>query len=70
MILYRGLIIAIYILAFAVIFNGLCHRYEPTNAGKNGLCARFDKLSGQHQQKDASGNWLNIAAMADGIPAR
>ena len=67
---HRGIIIAILVLALAVIFNGLCQRYEPTNAGKNGLCARFDKFLGQHQQKEASGRWENLAAMADGIPAR
>jgi len=70
MTIQKGLIIAICVLALAVIFNGLCQRYEPTNAGKNGLCARFDRLTGEHQQKDASSKWLNLAAMADGIPAR
>ena len=66
----KGLITAIYVLALAIILNGLCQRYEPTNAGKNGLCARFDKFLGQHQQKEASGRWENLAAMADGVPVR
>ena len=65
----RGIIFAIYILALTILFNGLCQRYEPTNAGKNGLCARFDKLLGQHQQLQ-DGQWENLIAMSDGIPAR
>ncbi len=70
MLLQRELIISVCVLVCAVIFNGLCQRYEPTNAGKNGLCSRFDKLLGEHQQKMAGGQWQNVAAMTDGVSAR
>ena len=64
----RELTIAIIILAGAIIFNGLCQHYEPSNADINGPYARFDKLLGQHQQKNSSGHWDNLGDMADGIP--
>ena len=70
MTIQKGLIVAICVLALAIIFNGLCQRYEPTNAGKNGLCARFDRLTGEHQQRGADRRWLNVAAMDDGVPSR
>ncbi len=67
---YTKIVFALYIVAMAIVFNGLCQRYEPTNSGQNGLCARFDRLTGEHEQRSLERKWEKVLMISDGVPVR